>query len=193
MNIMGIAAFVFLLIIAIVLFLAARKGWIDDRTVQAWAGIGSMIAMLAAMMLFVIPAATPIEVSPSTSAPLDDAIPSTYTLQPTYTPYPTLTPIPSPWLRLTTPEDNAMFDGDTRTAVILKSHWLPEGVTVDSFTIFLRPEKGEWFVLFDDAASKQQSLQVNFRELSGIYYWKVAAKTDATTHISEVRAIRFGP
>jgi len=67
---MGIAVSIALILVAVILFLAVRKGLLHDNTLDTWAKIGGVIAMLAAVLVFVIPTApSPAAVSPLTSTP----------------------------------------------------------------------------------------------------------------------------
>ncbi len=56
---MGIATIIVLILITIGLFWAARTGKVLSKTLELSANIAGIIAMLAAILLFVIPAATP--------------------------------------------------------------------------------------------------------------------------------------
>ena len=50
-----IVLFIILVLVGIVLFVAHRKRWISSRTFNAWVGIATLISMVAAVLVFVMP------------------------------------------------------------------------------------------------------------------------------------------
>jgi hypothetical protein len=52
---MVVSIAVSLLIISVALFSATRKGWIDDRNLQRLANVAAIVALLAAVVIFVFP------------------------------------------------------------------------------------------------------------------------------------------
>jgi len=54
---MGISTVIFLLALAIMLFMAAQKKWIPNDAIQLGANIAAIVALLAAVAVFIIPSA----------------------------------------------------------------------------------------------------------------------------------------
>ena len=52
---MGVITAIVLLVIAMALFFAARKGFVDNRTLQIIADVATIVALLAAVLVFIIP------------------------------------------------------------------------------------------------------------------------------------------
>jgi drug/metabolite transporter (DMT)-like permease len=67
---MGTALVIGLIVIAIALFLAARKGHLSNETLQTLANIAAIVALIAAAAVFVIPSA----VSPESALPRPDSM-----------------------------------------------------------------------------------------------------------------------
>lgn len=61
---MGTVTVVGLLLLSIVLLVSARKRWINSETLQTLANIAAIVALVAAALVFIVPAATPSD-SPS--------------------------------------------------------------------------------------------------------------------------------
>ena len=169
--------------------------------------LGCVGVIIAAVVAWALPyiekrssqaQATPIVVLqtiiPPTYTPYPTYTPQSKSIaQPTYTPYPTYTPVPNPWLKLIAPADGAIFAGSNRTAVTLSWDWLPGAGNVDSFDVLMKPENGDWFILWGGAVPNQRNSTANYQELSGVFFWKVTARVGSTTHTSEVRKIQFKP
>lgn len=66
---MGTSVFIGLLVIAVVLFLAVQKNWISDKTLQRWANVTTVVALIAAAIVFVVPTATSPEPTSEPSSP----------------------------------------------------------------------------------------------------------------------------
>lgn len=88
---MRILLFIGLLVIGVVLFLA--KKWISDDTLQRLADAFAIVALVAAALVFVVPAPVPPESTP-TETPLQMLLP-TSTSTPSAAPLPTNIPTPS--------------------------------------------------------------------------------------------------
>jgi regulation of enolase protein 1 (concanavalin A-like superfamily) len=73
---MGIFTAIILLGVAIVLFVAARRRWIDNATLQTLANIAGVVALLAAIAVFVIPVPAPIGNSTITDQPTQTVVPN---------------------------------------------------------------------------------------------------------------------
>jgi hypothetical protein len=105
---MGITVAVGLIVVATALFVAAKKKWIHSDTIQLGANIAAIVALLAAVALFVVPVATPTEPTPlrvehqSMTRPIAQSteVILTTVFLPTFTPFLTLTPtdisVPTP-------------------------------------------------------------------------------------------------
>jgi hypothetical protein len=83
---MGMTIAFILLAIAVALFLAVRQNWIHERTLQLWANIAGIVALIAAAAMFIVPAPAPPEPTP---------VPTTGPER-TSTPQPTSTEMPTP-------------------------------------------------------------------------------------------------
>lgn len=64
---MGIIAAVGLILIAVALFWAAKKGWIESSALRLWVDVATIVAFLAAVAVLVIPAPMPREPAPTAS------------------------------------------------------------------------------------------------------------------------------
>ena len=58
---MGIAVVIILLLLAVLLFLAEKFRVLNSQTLQVLSAIAGILAFVAALLLFIIPAATPAE------------------------------------------------------------------------------------------------------------------------------------
>ena len=87
-------SFVGLSLIAVILFIAWRKKWIQNETLNALAAIGSIVAALAAVLYF-LPLIHFGDDSDVTPTPVN-VVAATLTLTPTATPTETPTPTPQP-------------------------------------------------------------------------------------------------
>lgn len=120
---MGNVTAIFLVLLALILFFAARKGWIHKETLEQLAYIAGIVALVAAILIFVIPAATSQSSAPtSTSVPyLKNAATTPTSGSPTFvqtlslTPAPTLTLSPAQTtVQVTTPTSSFVgFDFET--------------------------------------------------------------------------------
>lgn len=98
---MGITTTISLLTIAVVLFLATRRGWFSNETLQTVANIATIVALLAAVAVFIIPTPQsqgplPRE-NPPTSIIIAGTIPDVPTVTPSQT-TPLLSGSASDWL-----------------------------------------------------------------------------------------------
>lgn len=66
---MGTIAFISLLVLSFVLFGLVRKGLINDQTLQTLANIAAIVALIAAALVFIVPAADSINTSQNTPVP----------------------------------------------------------------------------------------------------------------------------
>lgn len=58
---MGTTVAIALVAIALVLFVAAKRKWIRNDTIQLGANISAIVALLAAVAVFIVPTAMPSE------------------------------------------------------------------------------------------------------------------------------------
>jgi hypothetical protein len=68
-----------LVILAVVLFIAVRKKWISNDTLQLFANVAGVVALVAAIAVFVVPAAYP-------SDPATQEVPEVAIVEPTAIP-----------------------------------------------------------------------------------------------------------
>ena len=55
---MGYFTFVFLILLSVILFILVRKGWLKKEWLEVLANIAAIVALVAAILIFIIPAAT---------------------------------------------------------------------------------------------------------------------------------------
>jgi formylglycine-generating enzyme required for sulfatase activity len=91
-SFMGAITAVTLIVLAIVLFVAVRKGWIRNTTLQTWADVATVVALIAAVAVFVVPIPESSKSTPPTiEATHTTSVELTETLTPTFASMPTAT------------------------------------------------------------------------------------------------------
>jgi len=167
---MGVVTAISLLVIAIVLFGAVKKGWISDRALQVCADIAGIVALLAAVAVFIVPPATP-PATPSNVEPTDTAVSITH-----FT-------FPSPSAVLPKPQQVRWEPVDGRAP----------GICVDGCTEFIpwaELEREIQVKLLPQVARVPVGSKVLVKELQGKQNWIVQI---VDTDGKEIGHIWFGP
>lgn len=102
-SLVGIVVVIGLIIIAVTLFLFVQKGWISNSTLQILANIAGVVALIAAVAMFIVPPS--ILPEPLTESELSTNISTSNTVTirdtPIILPTPTSTSTPSPTIAIT--------------------------------------------------------------------------------------------
>jgi len=100
---MGVVAFISLIVVAMILFLAVQRNWISDKALQRLANVATVVALMAAALPFIVSTPSPLgfasghltaEFTEVATAPALTPM-STNVINPTLTPAPALLPTPT--------------------------------------------------------------------------------------------------
>lgn len=211
---MGPLTAVVLMAAAVLLFWGNRKGFIPTRTLQALADVASVVALVAAAAVFVIPAPSP-PASPPTDqgAPRADQTPDqnedttgvdiptratataseeltrtpqrTQASLPTYTPYPTHTPYPTNTPYPTHTPYPTPAEPPTRAPLVVTSTHTPSPTAAPVTPLDGVLEVGEWW--------KTEQVWLRLREIVFSKYTEIRVEMDLWNRTNDNLIFQWSP